>query len=441
MKKTYLWILAAMMTASFGLMSCDDNDNATDEVKTPGTSRRGYSLNPKIVEVRDAIALKDILEGAFATTFKQIVVEYTSVGPDLKTPVRLTGSISMTSAVYDKKNKARCLTVYNQYTTTKHRERNSQDNLDDMAIFVNPMQDQIILSADLYGWTLTEDKPQAYCCGEITGVETIDFYDAALQILAEQGYDYQGLPLFNAGYSSGGYSAMAVQRFVDQQRPDIHFTLTAAGGAPFDIYAIYQNQVETNKTGYVCSIPLMVVAYKETYNMAFDYTEVFQKPLCDNIQPWILSKDYGTWDINELIGISKPVDQILTSAARDFNSSLSKQLCQKFRENSLCGEGQTWQPSTTTEYFIFHSAEDTYMDWHVGEEMANYLKDKGCTVATDFQEAGDHVRNGAVFFVLETLLHIERIIDPSATHFQEYIDGIFEDVEEGEFDIDDDIIL
>lgn len=59
----------------------------------------------------------------------------------------------------------------------------------------------------------------------------------------------------------------------------------------------------------------------------------------------------------------------------------------------------------------------------------------------DFQEAGDHVRNGAVFFVLETLLHIERIIDPSATHFQEYIDGIFEDVEEGEFDIDDDIIL
>ena len=81
------------------------------------------------------------------------------------------------------------------------------------------------------------------------------------------------------------------------------------------------------------------------------------------------------------------------------------------------------------------------MDWHVSEEMANYLKDKGCTVATDFQEAGDHVRNGAVFFVLETLLHIERIIDPSATHFQEYIDGILEDVEEGEFDIDDDIIL
>lgn len=57
-----------MMTASFGLMSCDDNDNATDEVKTPGTSSRGYSLNPKIVEVRDdpsATHFQEYIDGIF----------------------------------------------------------------------------------------------------------------------------------------------------------------------------------------------------------------------------------------------------------------------------------------------------------------------------------------------------------------------------------------
>ena len=441
MKKNILWILAAIMTCSIGLVSCDkddspSNENETENTGKPGTSGRSYDLNPKVVEVREVTGLESVLEGALAITFKQIVVEYTSVGPDLKTPVRLTGTINMTPAVYAKKNKARCLNIYNQYTTAKHRERITQDLLDDVAFFVNDYQDQIVLSADLYGWTLTEDKPQAFCCGEITAVETLDFYDAALQVLTAQGYNLQGLPLFNTGYSAGGYSTMAVQRFVDQERPDVHFALTAAGGAPFDINAIYRNQVETNSTGYVCSLPLMVVAYKETFNLAFDYSDVFQKPLCDNIQSWILSKDFGTWEINERIGIGKSVDQILTPAACDFNSPLSQLLSQEFRKNSLCGEGQTWQPSTATKFFIFHSSNDTYMDWHVGEEMANYLKAKGCTVESDFQDAGDHVLYGGIVFTLETLLHIENIIDPSATHFNDYIDGIFDDLEELGEDID-----
>lgn len=290
--------------------------------------------------------------------------------------------------------------------------------MDDVSLFVNKYQDQIVISADLYGWTLTEDKPQAYCCGDITAIETMDFYDAALQVLAEKGYDYQGLPLFNMGYSSGGYSAMAVQRFVDQQRSDIHFELTAAGSSPFDINAVYKNQVETNTTVYVCALPLMVVAYKEIFNLPFEYSEVFQEPLASNIQSWILSKDYGTWDINELIGIDKPIDQILTPAACDFNSSISQILMEKFRENSVCGEGQTWQPSTTTEYFILHSSKDTYMDWHVSEEMANYLKDKGCKVTTDFQNTGDHIKYGFIFYSLEALLHTEKILDPSGKQVQ-----------------------
>ena len=57
-------------------------------------------------------------------------------------------------------------------------------------------------------------------------------------------------------------------------------------------------------------------------------------------------------------------------------------------------------------------------------------------VESDFQDAGDHVLYGGIVFTLETLLHIENIIDPSATHFNDYIDGIFEDIEEMGEDID-----
>ena len=259
-------ITALLLTVTLtGLTACNDKDNpvpSTELVATPGTSTRNYDLNPKIIDAIDYEALTDVFDGVLATTSVLFVVEYTSVGPDLKTPVRLTGGICMPMAVYKYEQKPSCLTIYNQYTTTQHDERLTKFMSFDMDFFTNKTQNQILLTSNLYGWTLTEDKPQAYCCGEVTAIETLDFYDAATQVLYDVGYDLQGLPLINIGYSSGGYSAMAVQRFIDEKRPDLHVTLTAAGGAPFDINTVYHDQVETNTTGYVCSLPLMVVAYK-----------------------------------------------------------------------------------------------------------------------------------------------------------------------------------
>ena len=154
-----------------------------------------------------------------------------------------------------------------------------------------------------------------------------------------------------------------------------------------------------------------MVAYKETYHMDFDYKDVFVEPLASNIQKWILSKDYGTWDINKLIAggdekLAKdcPVNMILTPAALDANSALGQKLAKKFRENSLCGEGQTWQPNTKTRYYIMHSSGDKYMDWHVGQEMADYLTAHGCTVKTEFGDWGNHVDYGLFQHIGATMI-------------------------------------
>ncbi len=148
--------------------------------------------------------------------------------------------------------------------------------------------------------------------------------------------------------------------------------------------------------------------------MNFEYKDVFVEPLASNIQKWILSKDYGTWDINKLIAggdgaLAKdcPVNLILTPDALNPQSAVGKKLAQKLRENSLCGEGQTWQPSTKTKYYIMHSAGDKYMDWHVGEEMANYLKGHGCTVETEFGDWGNHVDYGLFQHIGKTMLLME----------------------------------
>ena len=420
-------IMAAILICSHVFTSCSNNDDYTDPI-----SGRTYCLNQKITNRRECHALKTIADDALNLKFRQIVFEYTSLGPDMKTPVRLTGVISMSPDVYNKVASPRGLMLYNEFTCAKHGERTSQNEIDDIGLYMNKYQNLIMVSADLYGWTLTEDKPQAYCCPEITSVETIDAWDAAMQILKDEGYAISGLPTFNVGYSSGGFSALAVQRYCDEKRPDIHWDLTSGGGAPYDLHSVYISNINSPTSGYACSFPLVVVAYKETYHMDFDYKDVFVEPLASNIQKWILSKDYGTWDINKLIAGGDeakakdcPVNLILTPDALNPQSTVGKKLAQKLRENSLCGEGQTWQPSTKTKYYIMHSAGDKYMDWHVGEEMANYLKGHGCNVETEFGDWGNHVDYGLFQHIGKTILLMEDFMpDKDAVREQAIKDAI-----------------
>ena len=91
-------------------------------------AERSYSLDQQIVERRHCHALANVLNDALNLQFEQIIFEYTSVGPDLTTPVRLTGVISMNPAVYNKEEAPRGLVLYNEFTTAKHRERTSQDD-------------------------------------------------------------------------------------------------------------------------------------------------------------------------------------------------------------------------------------------------------------------------------------------------------------------------
>ncbi len=375
---------------------------------TIGTPQRKYSLDWKIVNHdRQMVCLEAVTNGMLRGDFDQIIFEYTSVGPDLKTPVRLTGSINMPRNVFNKTITARQLMMLTQWTHASRLERLTQNTQYELEVYMNPASRVIAISSDLYGWTLTADQPQAYCCPEITAIESLDCWDAAMEILSEKGYDVSDLPITNIGYSSAGMQAIGIQRFIDEHRPDIKIALTAAGASPFDISTVWINYVKSNYTSYVCALPLTMVAYNETYHLGLDYKDIFLPPLCDHIQDWILAKAYNTDAINELIGIDKPVDQILTPAARDWSQGIGRQMYDKFIENSLCAASTKWQPNRDTQFFIMHSEGDTYMDWHVSQQMALFLVQRGCKVVTDFSNSGDHVFNGALNFLFTSCLMME----------------------------------
>ena len=53
------------------------------------------------------------------------------------------------------------------------------------------------------------------------------------------------------------------------------------------------------------------------------------------------------------------------------------------------------------------------MDWHVGQEMADYLKSHGCTVNTEFGDWGNHVDYGLFQHIGSTMLKMEGFMEDS----------------------------
>ena len=114
----------------------------------PNSGERHYDLDVKVVQTRSCHALKDVKDDILNLHFNQIIFEYTSVGPDMKTPVRLTGVISMNPAVFNKEAAPRALMFYNEFTTAKHGERTSQNEIDDVGFYMNKFQNLIAISSD-----------------------------------------------------------------------------------------------------------------------------------------------------------------------------------------------------------------------------------------------------------------------------------------------------
>ncbi len=421
-----LWTMTVVLTFCLGLTSCDvtlailfgDKDNPvpdeeqfTPKMENPGTPKRTYNLDWKIIhEQQHYTVMKDLLGGALKNEVDQIVFEYTSVGPDLTTAVRMTGSITMPTYVFNKEEKPENLIILSQWTTAKYNERISQGYVEGFCFLTNPYENNIVISSDYYGWTNTVDKPQAYSCPEISAVEQMDCFDAAMEILQAKGYEISDVPISNFGYSGGGVLAMGVQRFVDEKRPDVNIMLTAAGASNYDINAVWDGYIEKDHTSLISALAMIIVAYNETYHLGVDYKDVFKAPLCDHVEDWILSKQYNTHEINDRIG-TNIISKFLTPEVLDFSKGAGKVLRDKFNETSLCNSSCTWNPNKKTKFYIMHSNQDSYLPKQASTMMVDYLRNHGCTdVVDDFKDDGDHLDAGVLFF-LKSVIAMENI-DP-----------------------------
>ena len=152
-----LWMIAAILAlcGQAVMTSCssnDDNPATPDTNGVPGTAQRTYNLDWKILsDDRQLVALDGIMGNMLRAEFDQIQFEYTSVGPDLKTPVRLTGTINMPRHIFNKQEEPDQLIIFHQWTHAQKDEQLFDAGYNDIGIYMNEDFNVILISSDYYG--------------------------------------------------------------------------------------------------------------------------------------------------------------------------------------------------------------------------------------------------------------------------------------------------
>lgn len=306
---------------------------------------------------------------------KRLNYVYTSTDP-YGNPVTLSGCIIIPIEIWNKENKCEGIILYNHYTVFNRIEAPTMGfaTLEGM-LLANPLKpDYIIVESDFYGFGATERFPQAFLQGTVNAHASLDGFLAAKELLDEMGFEYGALT-FNIGYSSCGFDALATQKCRDMEYSDkVSFDKTFAGGSPSDIKECYRQYVTLDRSAYNAVPLLLMVSTKETQNLDMTYEEVFQPDIVPLIEPYVLSKEYSSWPVCDIVGRDKWIHEILSDDFCNLESEKSLSIQNLFE---TFGIAYGWTPDPTQNLYIFHSRGDDYVPVQSARPILSFLQANG----------------------------------------------------------------
>jgi hypothetical protein len=360
MKKSLLWMLAAILTCSTmetTLTSCSEDSN----IEMPETND-----NDMIT-----VACNTHNKGKKLTI---INFNYPSTDPNGKA-VTLSAAIIIGDEVqpYSHEKKAKGFMLYNHFTVYKDSECPTKG--DTMIPEMMAGSGLITVAADYYGFGATKNRPQAYCMSRCNAQASVDALLYAKKLLAKRGYTWDDA-LFNIGYSQGAQTAIGVVRLLTEKYPDIRLTYTIAGGGPYDIGETYRQLLSSDQTDMPSTVISTVLAYNYYRNMGISHEMMFKDPLLSHIDDWVLSKKYTREQIDEKIG-TRAINEFLSDELCDLNSPTSNQLMKEFEDDNLCSG---WTPRPDEKIYLVHHDKDTTVPVENAKNLEKFLKDNGVNV-------------------------------------------------------------
>ena len=284
-------------------------------------------------------------------------------------PTTLSGTITMSDALTTA-DTAEGIMLYNHFTIYRADQCPSRGNLGEQAMIVGSRL--ITISPDYYGFGVTEDKPQAYCISSANAQAAVDALVEGRKLLANMGYHWRD-NLFNAGYSQGGQTAMAVVRLISEQYPDIHITRTFAGGGSYDLPATYRRFVVIDRSAMPSTVASVMLAYNNFKQLGIVRDSMFIEPLLSHIDEWILSKCYTRQEIDNLVG-TNDISAFIAPTMMDTNNHLSQIMMQALDSDNLC---KGWTPRADENILLLHHTQDGAVPVENTINMAAFLQQNG----------------------------------------------------------------
>ncbi|MBQ6068245.1 MAG: hypothetical protein IJK84_01975 [Bacteroidales bacterium] len=323
-------------------------------------------------------------------------------------PVMLSGTITLGDSV-TRGRPAKGLVLYNHFTIYRADQCPTRGELSIQKIMArSPL---ITISADYYGFGITEAQPQAYCISSVNAQSSIDALIAARQLLTDLGYRWED-HLFNSGYSQGGQTAMGVVRLVAKQHPDIHFDCTYAGAGSYDIPATYSQFLLDTIAGMPSTVISVLLAYNHFFHLNIPRDSIFIDPLLSHIDDWVLSKRYTREEIDAFVG-SLYVAEYVTPTMLDLQSTLSQRFLSAMQTDNLC---QGWTPRPDEPIFLFHNTQDITVPAVNTTNLYHHLTTHGAAhVTLDLDDYGSSPaipahETGAIYFLMHSVQSMCQIL-------------------------------
>ena len=278
-------------------------------------------------------------------------------------------------------------------------------------VLANPLKPNYIsIEVDFYGFGCSERFPQAFCSGIANGQASLDALIAGRRILESMGIKCGDL-LFNVGYSSGGYDAIATLRAAQMLNgyEDIHFDKTFAGGGPYDLAELYREYVTLDTLVYNVGLPIILSSLIENGYLDYTYEELFTPIITDHIDDWILSKNYTTDQIKDSIGRNHTTSDFLQPAYLNLSSPESMLLQTQLAQLSL--NDTSWAADPSERIYLFHSQYDEYIPFSIAQRLVDFLLANGYVQGSQLSDASlqvatSYTHQGHILSSIDFFLHV-----------------------------------
>ena len=328
------------------------------------------------------------------TPARAISYSYLSADPQ-GLPVELSAVVYVREAVLEKTVNLKGITIANHGTIAANYECPTERAQFEGAF---AWKDHAIVMADYYGFGISQDRPQAYLDPETTARGNIDAYLAAVQLLSDLEVEVPSV-VYNAGYSQGGFNAMANLRYVSQHPGlGITFKKTMCGGSPFNVGKTWEKFLQGEYRNAMAFVPVTLVSFNEAQRLGLDYSKLFKGELLANWREWVLSKKYSLSSIVSKIGSTELsdilADGMMSLSGAEYNTVL--ETCNRFSLTS------GWvHPAEGSWIFIYHSTTDDTVPYENLEWMRSYLEevDPDADITWKTADNGGHIK-ATLFYII-----------------------------------------